>query len=202
MADGHDAPGLVSQAVPSLAAEGDDLVVGFEDAVGQPVVAHELPEVFDGVQFRGTRRQRQDGDVVGQTQLRRRVPAGLIDDENGMDAGIDGGADLGQMSIHRVGVAPRQDEPDGLAPCRTDSAEDVGPFGALVVRRTRPGSPLRPAPRDLVLLADTGLVLHEGLFVNRSVTFVSPPVSDDASLGPGLSNLAATAASPYMRSGP
>ena len=39
-ADGHDAPVLVAKAVPCLAAEGDDLVVGLEDAVRQPVVAH------------------------------------------------------------------------------------------------------------------------------------------------------------------
>lgn len=50
-ADGHDAPGLVSELVPGVAAQRDDLIVGFEDAVGQPVVAHELPEVLDRVQF-------------------------------------------------------------------------------------------------------------------------------------------------------
>jgi len=47
--DGHDAPGLVAELVPGVAAQGDDLVMGFEDAVGQPVVAHELPEVLDRV---------------------------------------------------------------------------------------------------------------------------------------------------------
>ena len=29
-ADGHDAPGLVAKAVPYIAAEGGDLIVGFE----------------------------------------------------------------------------------------------------------------------------------------------------------------------------
>ena len=43
----------------------EDMVVGFEDAVGEPVVPHELPDVFDRVQFRTFRRQRQEGDVVG-----------------------------------------------------------------------------------------------------------------------------------------
>lgn len=95
MADGHDTPGLVAQAVPGFAAERDDLVVGLEDAIGQPVVAHELPEVLDRVQFGIARRQWQDSDVFGQPQFRRRVPSRLINDEDGMDAGIDGGADLG-----------------------------------------------------------------------------------------------------------
>ena len=30
----------------------DDIVVGFEDAVREPVVAHVLPDVFDGIEFR------------------------------------------------------------------------------------------------------------------------------------------------------
>ncbi len=30
----------------------DDIVMGFEDAVGEPVVVHELPEILDRVQFR------------------------------------------------------------------------------------------------------------------------------------------------------
>lgn len=112
MADGHDAPGLVAQAVPSLAAKSDDLVVGFEDAVRQPVVAHELPEVFERAQFRTARRQRQDGDVVGQIELCGGVPTGLIHDEDGVGVGFDGGTDLGQMSVHRVGVTPGQHEAD------------------------------------------------------------------------------------------
>lgn len=31
VADGHDAPGPVTQSVPGLAAQGDDLVVEFEE---------------------------------------------------------------------------------------------------------------------------------------------------------------------------
>jgi hypothetical protein len=43
--DGHDAPGLIDEAVPVLAAVGDDIVVVLEHAVGEPVVAHELSDV-------------------------------------------------------------------------------------------------------------------------------------------------------------
>jgi hypothetical protein len=32
-AEGHDAPGLIGEFVPSVAAEVNDLIVGFEDAV-------------------------------------------------------------------------------------------------------------------------------------------------------------------------
>lgn len=51
--DGGDFPGLADELVPGLAAEGDNLVVGCEDPVGKPVVAQELPDDFDRIQFRG-----------------------------------------------------------------------------------------------------------------------------------------------------
>ena len=45
--EGHDPPRLVDELVPCLAAMVDEIVVGFEDAVGEPVGAHELPDVLD-----------------------------------------------------------------------------------------------------------------------------------------------------------
>ena len=51
--DGHDAPGLIDELVPSVTAMVDEIVVGFEDAVREPVVAHELPDIFDRIETRG-----------------------------------------------------------------------------------------------------------------------------------------------------
>jgi hypothetical protein len=50
----------------------EQVFVGGEDPVGEPVVAHELPDVLDGVQLRALRRQWQDGDVLGTTRSRER----------------------------------------------------------------------------------------------------------------------------------
>jgi hypothetical protein len=33
----------------------DDIVVGFEDTVREPVVAHVLPDIFDRIEFRAFR---------------------------------------------------------------------------------------------------------------------------------------------------
>jgi len=55
--DGHDSPGLIDELVPGVAAFFEDLVVGFEDPVREPVVAHELPDVFLRVQLRAQFRQ-------------------------------------------------------------------------------------------------------------------------------------------------
>ena len=62
----------------------DNIVVGFEDAVGEPVLTHEVPEIFDRVQFRRLRRQRQDRDVAWDDEIIGHVPARLIHDEDGM----------------------------------------------------------------------------------------------------------------------
>ena len=48
---GHDTRGLFDQLVPGIAALIDDLIIGFDDAVGKPVVAHELPDIFDWIEF-------------------------------------------------------------------------------------------------------------------------------------------------------
>ncbi len=67
-ADGHDDPGLVDELVPSVTAMINDLLVGPEDPVRQPVVTNELPDVLDGVQLRRSRRERQERDLGGHLQ--------------------------------------------------------------------------------------------------------------------------------------
>ena len=52
MGDGHDLPRLIREPVPGIAAKIDDVVEACEDAVGQPVLSHELPDVFLRVEFR------------------------------------------------------------------------------------------------------------------------------------------------------
>jgi len=77
--DGHDPPGLVDELVPGVAAVINEIFVGLEDAVREPIVTHKLPNVLDRVEFRGSRRQRENGDVVWDDEARRHVPASLID---------------------------------------------------------------------------------------------------------------------------
>jgi hypothetical protein len=55
--DGHDAPRLVDERVPCLAAAVDDVIVGFADAVGEPAAAHALAGVLDRVELETSRRQ-------------------------------------------------------------------------------------------------------------------------------------------------
>ena len=50
-ADGHDASMLIGEIVPTEAALIDKIVVGFENAALEPVIAHEQPDVLDRVSY-------------------------------------------------------------------------------------------------------------------------------------------------------
>ena len=67
----------------------EDVVVRFEDAVRQPVVAHELPDVLDRVELGCPGWQRQQSDVIGDDEPVGYVPAGLIEHDQSMGARID-----------------------------------------------------------------------------------------------------------------
>lgn len=49
--DGRDAPGLSDDLVPGVATVIKDVGIGLEDTVAERVVPHELPKVFDWVEF-------------------------------------------------------------------------------------------------------------------------------------------------------
>ena len=124
--DRHDLPGLIDEAVPRFAAMVDEVVVGAEDPVRQPIVAQELPDVFDRVQLRAFWGQRHDRDGGRHDEMARQVPSGLVQEENCMLAGRNLGRDLGQVQGHRLGVATGQDERCTFAVVRAYSSEDVG----------------------------------------------------------------------------
>ena len=125
-AEGHDPPRLIYELVPGEAAVVDDVVVGFEDAVRQPVVAHELPHVLDRVELRAPRRQGHQRDVGRHDQFGRSMPSGLIQEEDGMCARRDVEGDLLEMHAHRLAVAPGHDDAGGLAFSGADRTEEPG----------------------------------------------------------------------------
>ena len=72
--------------------------------------------------------------------------------------------DLGKVQVHGLGVAAWQDEGRSLAVLGADGAEDVGGGGPLILRRRRSRAAPRPAPGDLVLLADPRFVGEPELY--------------------------------------
>lgn len=93
------------------------------------------------------------------------MPSRLVEDDDGVPTWADLCGNLGQVQVHGFGVAGGQDEGGTLSLLRTDGAEDVGRGGALVAwcrgSRTSP----RPAPGDLILLADAGLIGEPNLYL-------------------------------------
>ena len=156
--DRHDAPWLVDESVPSITAVVDDIFVGCEDPVGEPVAADELPDVLDRVELGAFRRQGDECYGVRHGEPFRHVPSGLVEEEHGMPAGGDLGGDLGEVQVHRLDVAGGQDESSTFAFLRADGAKNVGGSRALVARCCWPCAAFGPTPGDLVFLADAGLV--------------------------------------------
>src|SRR5262249_23951712 len=89
--------------------------------------------------------------ILAGTRKRVDKCAGLIDQEDGVGSGRDGCGDLGDVQVHRLGVAGRHDQGCTLALLRADCTEDVGGSGPLVPRCAWTGAALGPAAGDLVL---------------------------------------------------
>lgn len=92
------------------------------------------------------------------------MPSGLVQQQNGMRVGGNGGGDFGEMQGHRRDGAAGQHQRRALALGRTDRAEQIGRGGALILRRGGAAAAFRPATGDAVLLADPGFVLKPDLY--------------------------------------
>jgi len=163
LSDRFDPVRLMGEAVPGLAASLDDIVVGFEDEVRQPVVAEILPDVFHRIQFRRSGRQGKKRDIVRYAQLASGVPARPIEKENGVSAFGDDLADFDQMQLHGFGIGAGHHKSGGFGLLGTDGTEDIGPVRPLILRRRWAGSPFGPSSGALVFLPDPCLVLPPDL---------------------------------------
>ena len=134
--DGHDFPRLIDKRVPGVAAVIDDVVERFENSVRQPVLSHELPDIFLAVEFGCAWRELQERDVAWNLEGLGAMPAGLIEEENGVRARSDFGCDLIEVKVHSFGVAGRQHEGGAGSAFGADRTEQVGRLGPLIVGGT------------------------------------------------------------------
>ncbi len=79
-------PRLIDELAPGFAAQGDNIVVWFENSVGQLVVAYELPDEIHGAPLGRSRRQGQKRSVGRDHVLVRDMPSGLVEEEDGVGA--------------------------------------------------------------------------------------------------------------------
>ena len=135
--EGGDPLGHLHQLVPGVATCLDDGVIAVPDTVTEEVAAHELPDVFHGVQFRRVGRQRQQHDVVGHIEPRRAVPARAVEHQQGDGADGDAATNLGHMLVHGRDIDLRHDDGGTDTALRTDRPEQIGPFKAPITRGAR-----------------------------------------------------------------
>src|SRR5438132_10305542 len=99
------------------------------------------------------------------------MPAGLVDQEEGVGRRRDSFGDFREVEVHGVGVAGRQDQGRALALVWADRTEDVGGSGVLIAGSARAGAALRPSAGDFVLLTCSALSFVE--FDRRETNAVS-----------------------------
>lgn len=168
-ANGCDTPRLGFKFAPSVATVGDDIFVVFEDAVREPVVTHELPEIFDGIEFRASWRQWQEGNIVGNDECSCCMPASLIKHENAVSVWADVCGDDFQMLCHGVAIGPRHDQASSFTVTGADRAKQPDRSCALIFWGTWPRPTLGPTPREFGFLPYAGFVLEpdfEGLLTH------------------------------------
>lgn len=107
------------------------------------------------------------------------MPSGLIENDHGMSAAFNRGADLAKMRLHGVSVTPRHDETSTFPFCRADGAKNVSPLCALIMRGAGTCSSPRPAAGNLVFLPNSGFILEPDFYLRGS----SKPVPDRCQLG-------------------
>src|SRR5690242_13639638 len=148
-----------------MAAVIDEVVVAGENPVGDPVLTQKLPDVLLCIELGTLRRQRNDANVGRHRELRGRMPSRLIQQQCRMTTRRNFGGDRGELEVHRLGIAPWQDQPDGFSLHRTDRTENISRCGAEVPWSRGSRAAFCPAASDLVFLAKASFVAEPHFYL-------------------------------------
>ena len=108
--------------------------------------------------------QWQQGEGLRDAQFFGRVPAGLVEHEDGMRLRGKAARDLVEVVRHGLRVGARHDHRRPGAARGADRAKQIGRFGAQVGERPRSGAASRPAPCARVFLAQAPRVLKPDFY--------------------------------------
>jgi hypothetical protein len=109
-----------------------DVILGGEDAVGEPFVVYELPNILKRVQLGAFGWQSDNGDVADYDELAGRMPYRLINQHDRMSPKGDHERDLRQMQGGMVSLfVKRSHRPSALSMFQANRAEDTGRFCPL-----------------------------------------------------------------------
>ena len=142
-----DHAAILMEMAASRADDDIEIVDCVEVFVGERFV-DERPEVLGWLQFRAVGWLVDEPDAVGNGEVLRAVPTGVVElkHDDAVASGA-GGACEGFEQLGEEGFvdAVRQ-EPDGLAAGRGNESGDIEPFVAMMAERDRPLADGRPDP--------------------------------------------------------
>jgi hypothetical protein len=130
--EGGDAAGFCQHGVPGVLASVEDVLIGGEQAVAEEVVFEVLPGFFGRIAFGSGGRNINQGDIGGDAQRLRTVPADAVGDHGGVDLWGQLGTDLIEVQLHHGGVSAGQNQPDGAVARGTEGTEDIGVLVACI----------------------------------------------------------------------
>jgi hypothetical protein len=138
---------IVEEVTASCSDNGIEVIDRFEVLVGERFV-DQGPEVLGGLEFGAVSGLIDEPDAVGDRQVLRAVPSGIVELEN--DDAIASGAGLLREGFEQFGkerlVDPVRQIPNGFAARRRDESGDVEPFVAVVAQCDRPLAGRCPDP--------------------------------------------------------
>jgi len=127
--------------------------------VAGEVVFEVLPGFFGGIALWGVGRDIDQGDIGGNTQRLRAMPAGAVGDHSGVDLGGERGADFIEVQLHHGSVGVGQNQPHGAPELRAEGTKDIGVLIACIDRHRRARAFGSPAVGAAAFLSDAGFVL-------------------------------------------
>lgn len=145
--------------IPGFAEAVAGSVVTLENPVRKPGLAEILPDVFSWVEFRTCRRRVEQRDVGGRFKFAGRMPAGFVEQKNGVGAVRDSPANFLQMLLHGVRVGAWRDESRSGVAGGADRTEEIGIGVGPILGLARTRAAFSPLVDETVLLSHPRLVL-------------------------------------------
>jgi hypothetical protein len=127
--------------------------------VREEAFAQVEPDPLDRVELRAVGRQRQEGDGVGHAEPVRHVPAGLVEEEDGVYAGLELLGEVRQEHLHAGRGGLGQGEREGLIGAGPAGGKEGEARKALVGEPGRAHPARVPAMAGPSFLADARLIL-------------------------------------------
>ena len=130
-------------------------------AAVRPVVAPQVvPEILDGVEFRGIRRQRDERDIGRDLESLGGMVAGLIPDQDSVNVSSQFLGELLKEVIDDGGVQMRCQQSDTLTCARTNGSQDIEVIVLRLSHRPWPRALFGPHTSQCSLLTEACFILE------------------------------------------